>query len=139
MKYNNRWKGTYRKADSKWEEKLRDGVLSKCEFHNHERDVAYIVPRTYQPDFVFTRKDKTLLYIEAKGRFTDKAEASKYIHIRNSLQTKAHELVFLFYDPNKPMPHAQKRKDGTKQTHAEWAEKNGFKWYTEETIVEILK
>ena len=26
------------------------------------------------------------------------------------------------------MPQAKKRKDGTKRTHAEWAEKNNFKW-----------
>jgi len=29
------------------------------------------------------------------------------------------------------MPAAKKRKDGSKRTHAEWAEKNNFKWYSE--------
>jgi hypothetical protein len=37
------------------------------------------------------------------------------------------------------MPGATKRKDGTKRTHAEWAEANNFKWYTEETLPEELK
>ena len=32
------------------------------------------------------------------------------------------------------MPQAKKRKDGTKRTHAEWAEKNNFNWYSEETL-----
>lgn len=48
------------------------------------------------------------------------------------------ELVFLFYKASTPMPHAQVRKDGTKRDHAEWAEKNGFRWFTKETIQELL-
>ena len=32
------------------------------------------------------------------------------------------------------MPGAKKRKDGTKRTHAEWAETNNFTWYSEETL-----
>jgi len=49
------------------------------------------------------------------------------------------ELVFLFQKPFSPMPGATKRKDGTKRTHAEWAEANNFKWYTEETLPEEFK
>ena len=37
------------------------------------------------------------------------------------------------------MPGAKKRKDGTKRTHAEWAEANEFKWYSEETLPEEFK
>ena len=44
------------------------------------------------------------------------------------------ELVFLFQKPLSPMPQAKKRKDGTKRTHAEWAETNNFIWYSEETL-----
>ena len=32
------------------------------------------------------------------------------------------------------MPAAKRRKNGTKFTHAEWAEKNKFKWYSEKTF-----
>ena len=32
------------------------------------------------------------------------------------------------------MPQAKKRKDGTKRSHAEWAETNGFRWFTEQTL-----
>ena len=67
----------------------------------------------------------------------DSTEAAKYVWIRKRLK-KNEELVFLFMKPNTPMPHARKRKDGTKRTHAEWAEKNNFRWFTEETIKEIL-
>ena len=30
-------------------------------------------------------------------------------------------------------------KDGTKRTHAEWAETNNFTWYSEETLPEEWK
>jgi len=33
-----------------------------------------------------------------------------------------------------PMPGAGKRKDGTKLTHKEWAELNGFRWFTLNTL-----
>ena len=46
------------------------------------------------------------------------------------------ELVFLFANPASPMPGAKRRKDGTKRSHAEWANKNKFTWYTEETLPE---
>ena len=128
---NNRWRGNYRGADSKWEGELRDGVLKKCE--HHPSKIPYVIEHNYTPDF--KHKD---IYIEAKGRFMDSSEASKYIWIRKRLK-KNEELVFLFMKPNTPMPHAKKRKDGTKRTHAEWAEKNNFRWFTEETIEEILK
>jgi len=49
------------------------------------------------------------------------------------------ELVFLFQKPYAPMPQAKKRKDGTKRTHAEWAESNNFKWYSEETLPKEFK
>lgn len=127
---NNKWKGKYRGADSKWEGELASGVLRKCEFH--PTAIPYIVEHKYTPDFKI--KD---IYIEAKGRFMDRTEASKYLWVRKKLP-KNTELVFLFMKPNCAMPHAKKRKDGTKMTHAEWAEKNEFRWFTEETIKELL-
>ena len=71
--------------------------------------------------------------LEAKGRFWDYPEYSKYIHVRKALP-KNYELVFLFQKPYSPMPGAKVRKDGTKRTHAEWAETNNFTWYSEETL-----
>ena len=36
------------------------------------------------------------------------------------------------------MPGAQKRRDGTYYTQEEWADKNNFRHFTEETIQELL-
>ena len=130
MRPNNRWKGAKRKADSKWEESLQSGVLRKCAYH--PSPINYVVEHKYTADF--KHKD---IYIEAKGRFMDRTVAAKYIWVRKRLK-KNEELVFLFQNPNVPFPHAKKRKDGTRLTHAEWAEKNNFRWFTEETIEEIL-
>ena len=58
---------------------------------------------------------------------------NKYIWIKKVLPDDV-ELVFLFAEPNAPMPAAKRRKDGTKRSHAEWAWKNGFKWYSEDSI-----
>ncbi len=117
--------------DSKWEYLLHQGVLKSWDHHTDK--IPYVVHHNYEPDFI---KDKVL--IEAKGRFWDHAEYSKYIWIRKSLPDTM-ELVFLFQKPYSPMPGAKKRKDGTKRTHAEWAEANNFKWYTEETLPEEFK
>lgn len=137
MKRNRWWMAKQRKADSVWEADLRDGVLKGCGYHDSK--IPYTVRHKYIPDFRFySKKLGKTIYIEAKGRFSDNAEASKYKWVRETLEGTAEELVFLFYDPNKPMPHAKKRKDGTKLSHGEWAEKNGFKHYTAETIKEIL-
>ena len=117
--------------DSKWEYLLHQGVLKSWDHHTDK--IPYVVQHNYEPDFI---KDKVL--IEAKGRFWDHAEYSKYIWIRKSLPDTM-ELVFLFQKPYSPMPGAKKRKDGTKRTHAEWAEANNFKWYSEETLPEGFK
>jgi len=37
------------------------------------------------------------------------------------------------------MPGAKVRQDKTKRTHAEWAETNGFRWFSEETLPEEWK
>lgn len=130
-KFNRRWKAGAAKADSKWEGKLRDTIFKDLEWQGEKID--YVVAHKYTPDFT---TDKLL--IETKGRFRESAEARKYKHIREALEGTGKELVFVFYKADTPMPHAKKRKDGTKQTHAEWAERNGFRWFTERNIGEIL-
>ena len=145
MRQDRRWLSEQRKVDSKWEAKLRDGLLKTWEFHNADRDVCYVINKTYQSDFVKKIHDTKVIYLEAKGRFRDREEASKYLWVRKSLdlineasrlsgEPVVHELVFLFYNPNLAFPHAKKRKDGTKMTHKEWAEKQGFRWFSEETL-----
>ena len=116
--------------DSKWEFDIHQTILK--DWMHHGEKIVYVVKHKYEPDFVKMFNNKIVL-LEAKGRFWDYAEYSKYIHIREALP-KDYELVFLFQKPFSPMPQAKKRKDGTKRTHAEWAEKNNFTWYSEDTL-----
>lgn len=135
--------------DSKLEYDLHKNELKHCKYHPEER-IQYVTTHLYEPDFVTEiclskdcsctksrrcGRSKTIL-VEVKGRFRERKEASKYIAVRESLSKEEaqdnsgkKELIFLFQDADKPMPHAQRRKDGTKQSHGEWAEKNNFRFY----------
>ena len=134
--------------DSCLEYDLHNNELDGWNYHPTER-VSYAVPSTYEPDFVTevkwnedcicsegrcTHCLKTIL-VEVKGRFRTRQEATKYIYVRQSLEEetnqtgKEQELIFLFQDAKKAMPFAGKRKDGTKQSHGEWATKNSFTYY----------
>lgn len=97
------------------------------EWEHHPERISYVSTHTYQPDFK-REKDGKVTYIEAKGRFRSRNEASKYVAIREALKDNE-ELVFVFYDASKPLVGAQRRKDGTKQSHGDWATSNGFRWY----------
>jgi len=118
------------KYDSKFEKTAHE-IMHGCEYHPEQR-IFYLVPKHYEPDFVYTTQSKTW-YIEAKGRFRTSEEARKYVIIAETLGPKE-ELVFLFQRANTPMPGSRRRKDGTRYTMEEWAEKHGFRWYTLETI-----
>ena len=122
------------KVDSEWERKLLEGVLKDLIYHPPR--IEYTVEHKYQPDWKHFTVSKTI-YIEAKGRFRTSEESAKYVWIRKQLK-EYEELVFLFMNPNLPLPNAKKRKDGSKRTHADWANKNGFRWFTEESIGDIL-
>ena len=116
--------------DSKLEANLHGTILQ--DWKHHYESIKYIIKKDYEVDFAKTIEDKTIL-LEAKGRFWDHAEYSKYIWIRKALPSNM-ELVFLFQKPFSPMPGATVRKNGTKRTHAEWAETNNFRWYSEDTL-----
>lgn len=118
-------KGTPKGYDSGLEYELHKTALH--DWGHHTEKLPYISRHTYEPDFVRMCGDRTI-YIEVKGRFRDNSEASKYNFVRESLSEKE-ELIFIFEDSKKPMPFAKKRKDGTKYTHGEWAEKNNFRYY----------
>lgn len=112
--------------DSTLEQRLHETVLSIAEHHTIK--VPYVWEHTYEPDFIF----KNYL-IECKGYFQDRADCTKYIWVRKSLPPEK-ELVFVFENPNKPIHFQPKRNDGSKMRHYEWAEKNGFRWFDEQTI-----
>lgn len=122
-KRDNLIKGT--PYDSLFEKEMHETVLKDASFHNKEDKISYTVPHTYEPDFVLRDENKTF-YIETKGRFRDSNEARKYIFIRDNLPPDS-ELVFVWERSNVPFPFAKKRKDGTKATHEEWANKNKFR------------
>lgn len=105
-------------------------LMSECKYHSEM--IEYVIHSKYEPDFVF-HNGKYRVYIEAKGRFRTRAEAKKYVAVAEGLN-KYEQLVFVFQNPNTAMPNARKRQDGTRQTMAEWADKNGFNWYTKDTL-----
>lgn len=117
-----------KKYDSKFERDLDKTVLSGCNYHPSKR-IKYVIEREYEPDW---QKGYTL--IEAKGRFRDRMDASRYIWIRDSLPPR-YKLVFVFQNHKTPMPGVRRRKKcGTKMSVGEWATKNGFTWYTPNTV-----
>ena len=116
--------------DSNWEYELHSGILDGWSFHTDK--VPYTVSHNYHPDFLRVIEGKKIL-LEAKGRFWDYAEFSKYIWISKTLPEDT-ELVFLFANPSAPMPQAKRRKDGTKRSHGEWASANDFRWFSEDSI-----
>ncbi len=109
---------------------MHESILKDWEHHADK--ISYVVEHTYEPDFVRTVEDKTIL-LESKGRFWDHAEYSKYVWVSKRLPEDT-ELVFLFANPSAPMPGAKRRRDGTKRSHGEWASSNGFRWFSEESI-----
>lgn len=116
--------------DSEFELRLHQGLLKKWDVHSEI--IPYHMPKKYHPDFIRQFDGLTIL-VEAKGRFWDSAEYSKYLSVRDCLPEN-YELVFLFYNPDLPMPRAKVRRDGTKRSHREWAESNGFRWFDEKNF-----
>jgi len=121
--------------DSKWESQLHKSILKNWDLHSEK--VPYIVEHTYNPDFIRVVNGRKIL-LESKGRFWDHAEYSKYIWITKVLPEDT-ELVFLFASPFAPMPQARRRKNGTKLSHSEWADKNKILWFSEKTFPEEWK
>lgn len=121
--------------DSKLEQRLHTGPLKGAEFHTHK--VSYTWEHKYEPDFVVDCGGVTTM-VECKGYFMDRDDCTKYLWVRKALPEN-YELVFCFESPTKAIHFQSTRKDGTKMTHAEWAEKNGFRWYDETTIGTITQ
>ncbi len=120
--------------DSKLEERLHAGPLATAS--HHQGHIDYVWEHTYEPDFVVDRGSSRTL-VECKGYFMDRADCTKYLWVRKSLDHLT-ELVFCFESPHKPIHFQAKKADGTKMTHAQWAEKHNFRWFSEENIHEVL-
>lgn len=116
--------------DSKLEQRLHQGPLKDAT--HHPQKVKYTWEHTYEPDFVVDHQGITTL-VECKGYFMDRDDCTKYLWVRKALPEN-YTIVFCFEHPDKAIHFQATRKDGSKMTHAEWAEKNGFRWYDETTI-----
>lgn len=124
--------------DSMLEKTLHETKLKECTFHPKEKEVRYSVPHSYEVDFFFENNEKEF-FIETKGRFTDSAEARKYLFIREVLDEEKQELVFIFQKKGTKFPFARKRKDGTYRTQEEWCEDHGFRhWVQDEFELDKL-
>ena len=89
--------------------------------------LPYSQSHTYRPDFVLDNG----IIIESKGHFRRGAgEAAKMIAVRD--QHPELDIRFVFYN-------AHAKIGGQKQTYAQWATRNGFKWAHEEIPDEWLK
>lgn len=97
-------------------------------FEYEPEAISYSVERRYIPDL---RLSETL-YVELKGYFRQDAQ-------RKMKAVKAQhpelDIRFVFQKADATIQGAKKRKDGSKMTCSEWAERNGFAW-AEETIPE---
>lgn len=126
--------------DSKLEYRLHETCLKGTQHHVPKEDrIKYFIEHTYEPDFLFAHYNK-LYVLEIKGRFRDSQESAKYRWIRERLHEWDYffkntctdvELVLIFENSATPMPFSKRRKDGTKQSHGEWATKYNFRWLCE--------
>lgn len=88
---------------------------SGVKWHYEDTKIPYILEGEYNPDFHLLASD---IYIEAKG-VLDRESKRKMVAVKR--QHPEYDIRFLFMNANKKIP-------GTKQTHGEWATKNGFPW-----------
>ena len=128
-------KGLPKGYDSWPEHRLHHGILKDEIFHPDR--VSYTIDHKYEPDFLIPHKDGEYL-LEFKGYFRDGKEAAKYTWIRKALNANQ-ELLFVFDNPSKPIHFRNKRADGTRQTHGQWAAKNEFRFFDESGFEEFYK
>lgn len=98
--------------------------MRKVKFEYETLQVPYTLDGVYNPDFIFPSG----LIVEAKG-LLDRDSKRKMLAVKR--QHPELDIRFLFMDANKKIP-------GSKQTHGEWATRNGFPWAEREVPQEWL-
>ena len=85
--------------------------------------IPYVIYSDYNPDLIIVLPSGKKFYIEIKGngRAWTPDVMRKMISVRE--QNPGIDIRFVFYSNGK---FGLPRKDGTKRTQSEWAEKNGF-------------
>lgn len=86
----------------------------KVKFGYETVQLKYTLDGTYNPDFILENG----VIVEAKGLLDD-ASKRKMIAVKKQHPDK--DIRFLFMQADKKIPRS-------KQTHGEWATKNGFLW-----------
>ncbi len=92
----------------------RRGVV----FHYEDTPIPYQIEHVYTPDFRIGD-----ILIEAKGYF--RLEAQRKMRMVKK-QHPDLDIRFIFQNPNSTIQGAKRRKDGTKMTCGEWADKQGY-------------
>lgn len=87
----------------------------KLKFTYETQQIPYTLERTYNPDFILVDYP---FVIECKG-LLDRDSKAKMLAVKR--QHPDIDIRFVFMRADKKIP-------GTKQTHGEWATKNGFLW-----------
>lgn len=87
----------------------------RIKFRYESKQVPYVLERTYNPDFEMVDYG---FFIEAKG-LLDRDSKAKMVAVKR--QHPDLDIRFVFMNADKKIP-------GSKQTHGEWATKNGFVW-----------
>ena len=103
--------------------KLKDAGVN---YEYEPYTLSYSVERSYVPDLKIGD-----IYVELKGYFRQDAQR-KMKAVKS--QHPDLDIRFLFQRANSPVQGAKVRKDGTKMTCSEWADRYGFTWAEGETI-----
>ena len=95
----------------------------KVSFYGYETIALEYTPpiqtHKYTPDFILTKKNGELMFLELKGRLT-LADRQKMLVVKEQHPDK--DIRFVFQDAK------SKIRKGSKTTVSMWAEKNGFLW-----------
>lgn len=98
---------------SGFERTINANLLSRgVRFTYETLELPYILEGTYHPDFILDNG----IIIEAKG-LLDRDSKRKMVAVKK--RYPEFDIRFLFSENNKKIP-------GSKQTHGQWASKNGF-------------
>ncbi len=112
-----------------FEQKVMSNLTAQgVEFEFEPHSLPYSVTRDYIPDLLIGE-----MYIEIKGYFRQDAQR-KMRAVKKQHPTK--DIRFLFQRAEATIQGAKKRKDGTKMTCREWADRYGFLWAEGERIPE---
>ena len=110
-----------------FEQKVMSNLTAKgVEFTFEPHSLPYSVERSYIPDLLIGE-----VYIEIKGYFRQDAQR-KMRAVKKQHPEK--DIRFLFQKANATIQGAKKRKDGSKMTCKEWADRYGFQWTEGEEI-----